>query len=142
MKKGPLLFLFILMTLPILSCYEDGPYLSFRSKETRVVGKWESIKVIMNDVELENEGGPRSIEFADDGTYTDIKGDSVIGLFINHGTWQFSSNKRAIDLMVRDEYTGLEYTIVWEIKKLAYKELRLLNYTQPNMTEWWLSRVE
>jgi hypothetical protein len=123
------------------ACYEDGPCISFRSKAKRVTGTWSSAAVWVDGYELENEGGFRSIEFKADGSYIDTKGDSICGLYINQGTWAFSDDDKFLILSIHDTYTDTWHSLSWEIKKLAYKELRLV-YSGTAVTEWWLERVE
>jgi hypothetical protein len=140
MKRFCLIALVCVFLAP--SCrYEDGPFISFRSKEKRVCGQWVSSKVMVNGNLLENEGGTRMIEFTEEGKYADVKGDSISGFYTNQGTWAFSDNRDSLVITVKDEFTSLEYEISWEILKLACKELRLKNATATTVTEWWLERA-
>lgn len=140
-KKNILLTIIAYLTISFVCCtYEDGPALSFRSKETRLCGNWISSKVTVNGNELESEVSTRTIEFKEDGTYFDIKGDSLTGLFANQGSWSFTSSYDSLLIRVHDNFTGMTFETSWEILKLAYKEIRLKNKTNSNDTEWWLKR--
>lgn len=141
MSVKTILSLFLLIVL-LPACYEDGPLISFRSKDKRVCGDWQTSAIFINGEEHESEAEQRIIRFLDDGSYLDVKGDSSTALYTNTGSWQFSEDKKQLLITIHDDFTGLDHTIAWDILRLAYKELRLSNTSGSVTTGWWLERKE
>lgn len=135
MKK--LVFCFSVMML-FFGCkkYPDGPLLSLRTKEHRMVGNW--------DVEYFSVNGYDSTEYLRSqpfyGKYQFRKGDYSSGDFIfknssnsytASGSWIFTNNKKylalALTTPVPTNHIGpyaAEY-VSWEIRKLKENELWL-----------------
>lgn len=80
--------------------YEDGPLLSFRSKQERVVNSWKLEKYLNNDVDKTAELTVSNYKefYNSDGsckrTFNDSSGDFVD----QSGTWAFNSDKTQINI--------------------------------------------
>lgn len=97
--------------------YEDGPGFSLSSKKSRISGDWEFKKVIYSSVDVTSEFIGSSWEMKKDGGFKLITdGD------IESGTWEFVSDKEAIDFDYSDGYIER-----YNIKRLTSKELWIEN---------------
>jgi hypothetical protein len=115
MKNKGIAFILTILILASMSCtkYEDGPIITFRSKETRLSGTWKYQSIIDMDQNIEvTDNLPQTLyTYEKDGTYSESTG--------NYGTWKFSG---AVDLVITD---STQSEIKWEIIKLANKQLWL-----------------
>lgn len=98
MKKIPILFCALLLSLPILfsSCkkYEDGPMISLLTKKSRLCGEWKLESYTLNDSDLTSafqlaRGSDYVLTISKDETYKEK------GNFSDEGTWKFRDNKEA-----------------------------------------------
>lgn len=106
--------------------YEEGPFVSFTSKEDRLVNTWKIEREVESDgseeVPSQAEQDKYSIEFKDDGTY--VVTQVLLGIPTSYnGTWEFSEDKEKITRTIDFGLGSVtsEYTIV----KLKNKELAL-----------------
>jgi len=116
--KKTLLIALTLITFISTECtkYEDGPVITFRSKNNRINNTWKYESIIyveQNSIVTENL--PK-IEFKlnKDGSYSDNE-DSV-------GTWKFSGE---VDLVISKSKNSTTTETKWEIIKLSKKQLWL-----------------
>lgn len=109
------IFIFILASV---SCtkYEDGPIITFRSKNTRLSGTWKYESIIYVDQGITVVDNLPTIVFTCDKnkTYSDNE-DSI-------GTWKFSGE---VDLIISKTKNAVTSETKWEIIKLANKQLWL-----------------
>lgn len=90
------------VVLSMGSCkkYEDGPLLSFRSKQARVVNSWKIEKYLNNDIDKTSELTVTNWNeiYNADGTckrtFNDTSGDYVE----QNGTWAFNSDKTELNI--------------------------------------------
>jgi len=115
MKKNNLkILLFVLsVSLFIISgCkkYEDGPYLSFKSKMKRLEGEWRL--VYLNGDDVFSVPPKLYFKFEEDGTFTRTEVDDN-GTVSYKGTWIWESRKEIIgvDLRYPDNIERIDYRI-------------------------------
>jgi len=125
------------------SCkYEEGPYISLRSKDARVINSWKYDLTLRNGLNVttalvadEINYINSSIGFDDNGKFSLIEEiDSV--LIIYDGTWSFSDKKESILI----EYTdGTVLPRELFIRKLANKKLWLEENIDDEIYQYELS---
>jgi hypothetical protein len=132
----------ILLCLLAGSCrkYEEGPDISFMSKQYRLYGYWTMEKWIENNAEQSSElQFHHQFGFAKDGTYYYSFYDPPSGYTINFtGTWEFRHQKQQLVLGLDDPINGMEYQ-VWDILRLTSKELWLETVSPGMMVQWHLT---
>lgn len=103
-------FIFIFLLVIVSSCgkYEEGPYISFQTKEKRLINTWEVSEILKNG-EIHEFSGKIVYVFGEDGTGSCnfLAADSYL-------EWKFDENKEQI--LIRRSTNG-EYQ--------SYKILRL-----------------
>ena len=122
-----------IISIAFSSCkkYDYGPFISFKSKESRIVNKWKLVKVIKEDQDetyIYLKGIKEfSIEFKNDGNLSKSITDSAGKNYLSEDKWLFDSDKMGI-YAILDEYHKLYYNI----QKLTTKELWLYkeNYNE------------
>lgn len=118
----------IIITLVGCKKYEDGPGLSLRSKKSRISADWEFKKVIYNSVDETSDYIGSSWEIKKDGGFK-----LVLDGYIESGTWEFATDKEAIDF---DQFGDI---MRWNIKRLTSKELWIENIDNGDTTYCELS---
>lgn len=115
------LLLVILASLFIFSgCkkYEDGPYLSFKSKLNRLEGEWRI--VTLNGDDVFSNIPKLYFKFEKDGTfYRTEKTD--IDTYTDQGTWIWSNHKEVIEVALR--YSDVVEKFDYQITKLTTSSL-------------------
>lgn len=97
---GMVLVLALVFSMHGCKKYEDGPLLSFRSKEKRVVNSWKIEKYLNNDIDKTSELTVTNWNeiYNEDGTckrtFNDASGDYVD----QSGTWAFNSDKTELNI--------------------------------------------
>lgn len=97
---GIVLAIALVFSLDSCKKYEDGPLLSFRSKQERVVNSWKLEKYLNNDIDKTAELTVTNYKefYNADGsckrTFNDSSGDFVD----QPGTWAFNSDKTEINI--------------------------------------------
>jgi hypothetical protein len=88
--------------------YEEGPGLSFKSKEKRLIGNWKFLKVTDANGNEQNIASYEKarINILDGGTYENEFNDIVI----SSGTWAFSDDK--LKIVVTYDNETEELTII------------------------------
>jgi hypothetical protein len=98
MKKRTLFVVIIIIAIVGASCqkYEDGPSMSFRSPEKRLIKKWK-LTNIYKDYDEKKDNNDSTFEFKENKEF-----EGHITNFYNlkmskfSGTWQFTNNKKTI----------------------------------------------
>jgi len=116
---------FLACSLLITSCkYDEGPFMSFRSKQARVVNSWAYNLVLHNGLdvtagssELSIDYTQSSIGFNDDGRFStiisNIDMDSTVISTQYNGSWTFLDKKKEIELIYDSPFppTGEKKTL-------------------------------
>lgn len=87
--------------------YEDGPYLSLRSKHNRVVNEWKLNKATNEGIDVTSQFQEYYFTFNDDNTYTYNR-----KLVKETGTWDFDDDKLNIILTPAGSSTTESYKII------------------------------
>ena len=129
MKTQKLTIMAILLISAFLisnSCkkYEEGPLLSFRSAEKRVINNWKYDYVSSGDIASDISSNSY-INFEKDGKF---EGTTYSGYKIdNGGTWQLTDNNKYLKIafFTSSECCTMDNTYNFEIIKLKEKEMWL-----------------
>jgi hypothetical protein len=127
MKKTTITIIGIIAMLIFTECkkYQEGPLISFRSKKSRIEGKWKYSKVLFNDIEKTSEFINAELEFGTDGSFCNKRNTPVIDPpQESKGTWTLANNDLCIDLTSVGFYGGTTVQR-WNILKLKKGELWL-----------------
>ncbi len=118
MRNLTIIFVVVSFIIASFSCtkYEDGPIITFRSKDSRISGTWKYESLIYVDQGITVVDNLPTLVFTCDknGTYSDNE-DSL-------GTWKFSGQ---VDLIINKSKNSIASETKWEIIKLAKKQLWL-----------------
>ena len=135
------LFLFILL---FTSCkkYDEGPWISFNSKDKRLIGTWELEKFIVNGYDSTHyfrKYDSPIFAIVESGIYISL--EDVLTAPNNprkglSGYWSFEDKKRALRWVFTNQGNqeetwidlgpfGIDRTSFWEIKRLKMDELFL-----------------
>lgn len=136
MHCNPILVRYTFLVLLVLgfmsvatSCkraYEDGPSISFVSREARVINNWQSTKILRNDFDANNTYDKFNLNFEKGGTTADggnykwtvrYKGDTTD--FVTEGKWKFATKERQIRL----EANGTTQLLYMDITRLLNQEM-------------------
>ncbi len=144
--------LFILVfTLLFSGCkYDDGPIISIRSKQARVVNSWAYDLVLHNGLdvtggssELSVDYTQSSIGFNKDGRFStiisEINADSTIVSTQYDGSWFFKDKKNLIELVFDSPFPPSGDTKDLVITKLKEKQLWLEEVQGVNLVEYRLN---
>jgi hypothetical protein len=129
-----ILIVSLILTLSLIACstYDEGPYFSFYSPESRITGIWEIDEVLSDDLEsraLSEDYPYREITFNEDNTFVIIIDDSQETI---NGTWNFNEDKTEVLLITELE----DFNIRFEIKRLSTNELWvIINSTNKSTSE-------
>jgi hypothetical protein len=132
--------LFLLIFIVPLSCkkYDDGPWFSIYSKTERVTGNWRFELVREDGIDKTEEYANQSVNIRKNGDLYWIQGyyeDNPRENYGEGGKWSFVKDKEQIEMHflygIKDEYT-----LVWDIKRLAYGDLRLERHEDGIKIEW------
>lgn len=124
--KKILLFCFALVVI-LSACkkYEDGPFISFRSRKERVANTWVYKDVFRNDTNITAEI-QNSNNILDNPYYTFTKDGGLTIGFVNTpaigtipGTWEFTDKDEKMKLTI----PILSQEINWKILRLKEEEL-------------------
>lgn len=129
--KNIFLYLLCLFTLSsaFYSCkYDDGPLVSFRSKEARVINSWAYDLTLRNGLNVTTASVPGAINyvnsslgFDDNGLFSLIE-EIDADLNVYDGTWSFSDKKESLLLSYTDGNIPPRELF---IRKLNHKKLWL-----------------
>lgn len=141
MKKYTYLLLFFLaFSWQSCSKYDDGPWISLRSKQNRLVNTWQYSLVLRNGVNVTDGKVPgsknyteSSIGFNDEDRFTEISTiDSTAAQ--QDGDWSFDEDKATLQLTFDDGSEARNLTIL----KLKNDELWLQETFGENLVEYQL----
>jgi hypothetical protein len=126
MKK--IVTLCIAICLLLIGCkYDEGPFISLREAETRLVGVWELVNVYKNGEQITET----EISACQPGTYYTFYFDYLLAVTAiidgnirqsNQGFWRFQDNEKQLE--VDFQLPGETYLYQAEIKRLTMSELR------------------
>jgi hypothetical protein len=135
--------IFLFATVVLLSTckkYPDGPLLSLRSKEHRVVGSWTTDYFEVDGYDstayLKSQPFYGSYSFGEDHGYTPARYSASNDIYTLGGRWSFQNNKTEINITL-DPFTGSPagnlgpYRATssrWTIRRLKEKELWLESF--------------
>ena len=122
------LFLFVVFCITDCKKYPEGPWISFRTKETRLLGSWKVQKYLIDGADLTAVKYPNLsantcyFGFSHTAQYAGDSCDSI------DGKWSFDNNRTHLAISTKSLKTGslfLAEAIEWEIMRLTNKELHL-----------------
>ena len=138
-KKISLYVVAALLAVTAVSCrYEEGPFLSFRNPEDRLVGYWKLNHVFLNGTEIDST----DVLPCKPGNYYAFFTErmvSVSALEGNtwyesvYGVWDFQNNYK--DLYVQFSLRNKKYSYLASIKKLTRDKL-FYEFTDANDDIW------
>jgi hypothetical protein len=141
-KMKKILFYFcalMLFTTLFTSCrYEEGPYISFLSPETRLVGYWEVGKVLRNGEEytetsdLAHQKGSYYSFYIERMLEVEAIKDNYLQKSVT-GAWDFQNHEKEIYMMFTIQNKKYSYTA--RIKRLTKYDLEY-EYTDENGDVW------
>ena len=147
--KKTLTFLLLAALLLLVGCkYDDGPLVSIRSKEARVVNTWVPEKATINGVDgLKTDGnGVSYIDGDSTGYYLALKEVTFLGeggCFLVYktsqdnnytGTWELYNDKQQIAIRLSPPVFGMPYVSMdWEILRLNENHLRVTYIWERNL---------
>ncbi len=140
-KSAALLFMIVLLTVPA-SCkkYDDGPWFSIYSRKERATGNWYFELVREDGEDLTEEYADHNLNMRRNGFLYWIqgyRGNNPWDTYGIQGEWKFINSDRQIEMFfnvgVREEFT-----LVWDITRLAYADMRLERYEDGKKIEWRL----
>lgn len=128
-KKIVVYLLLAMMAVCAVGCrYDEGPWLSFRQPEDRIVGYWKLADVYKNGNDIDSTG----ILPFNPGSYyafftermlsvSALSADSTIWYESVNGAWEFSNKEKDVEILFI--LKNKKYRYVAEIKKLTRNEL-------------------
>lgn len=141
MKKIVLYFLFVAVAAIFVSCkYEEGPFISFRDAEERIVGYWKLADVYVNGEPadstaiLPNRPG-NFYSFFIERMISLTALDGTIWYESVYGGWEFENKNKELYVAFTLKNKKYEYTAV--IKRLTRDEL-VYEYDDENGDHWRL----
>lgn len=134
-----LLAIFMLFSSGFLTAckkYEDGPVLSFSSREARVVNEWEAILISRNDIDIDDEFEYIHMNFREPGNNGGVfewvyklTGDPTEYKFEGSGPmWELATLDEQIKITYFDDNLGENRLLYFTIVRLTAEEL-WINYT-------------
>jgi hypothetical protein len=116
----------VLILLALTSCnkYEDGPVLSFVSRNERVANTWKMDKAIDNGLDVTSSYDRYIVTLTKSGSASFTAHFSLLSLeydYVTNGTWSFESNDDKLKLDYENDLVDATYVIL----KLKEKELWL-----------------
>jgi len=94
MKRLCVLFL-VIISLSFTGCYyEDGPVISLRTPESRLVNKWKFQKVTINGLDRTSDYSHGYVEFSKDNSSTFY----IDTAFQYNASWEFSDDYKTLSL--------------------------------------------
>lgn len=150
-----LIVLLIAGAMPSCKKYDEGPLISLRSKEARLVNKWKFDKYIVDNTDYTPSILDNSyIEFSENGDFTmciyAVEGIAIEDTTTITGSWEFASGKTSLDINMiytyEDFWSGNEVTVnqvyEWDIIKLKKEETIIETLTNGSKYEYHLVPFE
>ncbi len=138
-KRAALLVMIVLLTVPV-SCkkYDDGPWFSIYSRKERATGNWYFELVREDGVDITENYADQNLNMRRNGFLywtQGYYGNNPWDTYGIQGEWKFTNDDRQIEMFfnigVREEFT-----LVWDITRLAYADMRLERYEDGKKIEW------
>ena len=122
----------ILIVVILTSCkkYPEGPFISFRSRDTRVVNSWGVEKALVNNVENTPIYSKYTYDFNQDATYSEFNGFLPLT-----GNWAFTDDEDSIIVKYNNNTQILHR---FKILKLKNSSIWLLETRNSSSYEWHL----
>jgi hypothetical protein len=120
--KYALFFAAALLFFASCSKLEDGPAISFRSKENRLIGKWKLTKWMEDGVDItssQTNGVDIVFQFEENRSLTIDRGQD--GIF--EGSWNLEENNVIMDLQMLSEFGNYIDKDTLFLKRLTNKEI-------------------
>jgi hypothetical protein len=133
--KAGILLAILLAISASCSKYEDGPMISIYSKMERATGNWQFKLVREDGVDKTEDYLNQSVNMTKGGTLRWIQGYNGYSPFGFAGTWKFVNDKNQIEMHF-NEGVEEEFTLIWDITRLAYADLQLARYEGAKKIEW------
>ena len=142
---------FLIVALLVCGCkYDDGPFISLRSKEARVVNSWAYDLVLHNGLDVTSGSSELSVDytqssigFNNDGRFStiisEIGADSTIVSLQYDGSWFFQDKKKMIELVFDSPFPPSGETKSLFITQLREKVLWLEEVQGINLVEYRLT---
>jgi hypothetical protein len=116
----------VLLFLALTSCnkYEDGPVLSFVSRNERIANTWKMDKALDNGVDVTSSYDRYIVTLTKSGSASLTAHFTLLSLeydYVTNGTWNFTSNDDKLELNYENDLVDATYVIL----KLKEKELWL-----------------
>ena len=140
-----LLFVFLASILSTCKKYPEGPFISFRAKEKRLLGSWKVAKYLVDGIDSTTAKYPNLSSstcyfgFSHAAQYAGDSCDSV------DGSWSFDNKRTHLQLWAPSGPKGsifLSETISWEILKLSNKEMHLKTTFLSKQREIFAKKME
>ena len=129
MRSSGIIFIITLITIsPSCKKYEEGPGLSFRSKEKRLANTWKIKALYLNDTAQALSDADQRFEITFEETGVSIrKTANGSNTDVHVGSWKFTDKKEKIETYFAYTYFGTptEDITIYTIIKLKEKDLRL-----------------
>jgi hypothetical protein len=120
--KYALSFTAALLIFASCSKLEDGPAISFRSKENRLIGKWRLTKWMEDGVDItasQTNGVDIVFQFEENKSLTIDRGQAEI----LEGSWNLEENNVIMDLQMLSEFGNYIDKDTLFLKRLTNKEI-------------------
>ncbi len=116
----------VIIFLSLTSCnkYEDGPVLSFVSRNERIANTWKMDKALDNGVDVTSSYDRYIVTLTKSGSASLTAHFTLLSLeydYVTNGTWNFTSNDDKLELNYENDFADAVYIIL----KLKEKELWL-----------------
>lgn len=115
----------LIVSLPSCQLYENGPAISFASREARVSNSWQSTLIARNDIDETSKYSEYALEFAESGTFTWSFSKDSTSTFALGGNWELTSADQQIKLVYVADSTAEDQLLYMDITRLAREELWL-----------------
>jgi hypothetical protein len=123
----------LILSLFFAGCrkYEDGPSISFRTKEKRLIGSWL----------CENENRKTMLSFEKNGIYQESDYSSDSFMFSKTGSWQWADKKEKILLDWTLERTNGFYYVDSNGNVIPYTDSTQIHIIIPSETNYKIYRL-
>lgn len=127
---------FLLATI-LSSCkkYEEGPALSFRSKDARVINDWDVKYALEDGADKTYIYKDFTINFTEDGRFVATNLDDLDSTVTQEGFWDLVNNKEDLRLIYTEPPVA-DDRITYEIQKLKKDELWIKKASDTTTWEW------
>lgn len=148
MKRTGIIYILIISAFLFNSCkYEDGPFISFYTKVSRIEGYWKFDDVTIDGVSIKSDYEDQIIQFMKSEKciwFLDINESNMYNLdpdYTEVGFWSLQDNKEELFLDFVTE--GHEpFSLTWTILQLKFHEMKLERYENDQRIVWELSKLD